>query len=187
MKNYTNPERRYTGSKQFFTRAQLRPCRTLVASQFSVSIVRAMTSLFLALVVCGCSTVQTSDLPPEELQDQIADRGLVKPGDHVSITTSQGMTYELEITQVTEQSVKGLEVAIEPQQTVDENADISVQTVRRNPVDIPVAEIRTIETRELTPMGKAASATGAVVAVGGVMYFIYILLPALLVSAIVGL
>lgn len=146
-----------------------------------------LMSIFLALVVGGCSSVQTIDLPPDELQDQITAGQLVKPGDHVTVTTNQGVTYELEISRVTEKSVEGQVEALENQQTIDGNAEISVQAVDKSLVVIPLSEIRTIETRELTPVGKAATATGAVVAVGGIMYFVYVLLPTLLVTAIVGL
>jgi len=148
---------------------------------------KILMSTFLALIVCGCSTVQTSDLPPDELQDQIAGGQLVKPGDHVTVTTKQGITYELEITRVTATSIEGQVDVPVSQPTIDENADISMQTVHRSPVEIPVTDISTIGTREMTPVGQAAAATGAVVAVGGIMYFVYVLLPTLLVTAVVGL
>jgi hypothetical protein len=144
-------------------------------------------SMFPALIICGCSTVQTSDLPPAELQDQIATGQLIKPGDRVTVTTIQGMEYDLEITRVTENSIEGQENVPEHHQQIDENANISLQTVHGESVEIPVAEISAIETRELTPLGKGAAATGAVVAVGGMMYFMYFLLPTLLVSAVAGL
>lgn len=145
-----------------------------------------LVSMFLASGICGCSTVQTSDLPPAELQDQIATGQLVTPGDHVIVTTSQGITYELEITRVTEKSIEGREYVPLNHQAIDENADTFMQTVPGSLIEIPVAEISTIGTREVTPVGKAAGATGAAVAVGGIMYFTYVLLPALLVSAVVG-
>jgi hypothetical protein len=146
-----------------------------------------LMSTFLAFINCGCSTVQTSDMPPGELQDQIATGQLVKPGDHVTVSTSQGITYELVISRVTEKSIEGQVDAPANQQTIDENADISMQTVHKSSVEIPVAEIRSIETRELTSVGGAAAATGAFVAAGGIMYFMYVLLPTLVVSALVGL
>lgn len=169
-------------------------CRRIVpiiskihGSTGQAGLAQLLISILLALHICGCSSVQTHELPPDQLQEQIAEGQLVKPGDRVSVTTIEGMTYALEITRVTEQSIEGLEDRPEDQQTVDENGDVSMQTVHRIPVEIPLEKIRAIETRELTPAGKAASATGAVVAVGGIMYFIYFLLPALLVSALVGL
>ena len=118
---------------------------------------------------------------------QIATRQLVHVGDHVTVTTSQGITYDLEITRVTEKTIEGLVDATEYEQTIDENADISMQPAHRSPVEIRVADISIIETREPTPAGRVVTATGAAVALGGVMYFAYVLLPALLVSAIVGL
>ena len=148
---------------------------------------RTWLPIFLSLVVCGCSTVQTTKLPPGELQDQIATGQLVKPGDQVIVTTTQGITYELEITRVTEESIKGREYLLLNHQEIDENADTSMRTVPGSLIEIPVAEIRTIGTREVTPVGKAAAATGAAVAVGGIMYFMYFLLPTLVVSAAVGL
>ena len=146
-----------------------------------------LLSMFLASSICGCSTVQTSDLPPAELHDQIATGQLVKPGDHVIVTTNQGITYELEITRATERSLEGREYVLLNHQVIDENADTSMQTVPGSPIEIPVAEISTIGTREVTPVGNAAAATGAAVAVGGIMYFMYFLLPTLVVSAVVGL
>lgn len=143
-------------------------------------------TMLLAFITCGCSSVQKSVLTPDELQDQIVTGRLVKPGDHVTVITSQGATYELEIARVTKKSIVGQENVAVNQQQIDENADISMQTVHENPIEIPVAEIRSIETREPTPVVKAAAATGAVVAVGGIMYVVYCLLPALFVSAIVG-
>jgi hypothetical protein len=149
--------------------------------------VRATAVLLFLLALSGCSTVKTSDSPPGELQDQIATGQIIKPGDLVSVTTLQGITHDLEIVQVTEESVKGLEDVPEDQLHIDENADVSMQTMRKNLIDIPVEEIRSIQTREISPVAKAAGATGAAVAVGGIMYFIYFMLPALLVGGLAGL
>jgi len=150
----------------------------------------ASTWLLTLLVLSGCSTVQTSDMPPDELQDQIATEQIVRPGDHVSVTTIQGLTYDLEIIQVTEENIKGLADVPVDQLTIDDNAEVSMQTVQKSPVEIPLTEISTIQTRELTPAEKAAATAGgagALVAAGGIMYFMYVLLPTLVVSALVSL
>jgi hypothetical protein len=146
-----------------------------------------LISMFLALMTCGCTTVQTSDLPPDELQKQIAAGQLAEPGDHVTLTTTQGITYDLEITQVSKERIEGVEDIPENQRKMDENLDTSEQTTQRSVVEIPISEISNIQTREAISAGQAAGATGAVVAAGGIMFFAYVLLPVLLVGALAGL
>ena len=47
------------------------------------------------------------DLPREEVQDQVRAGKIVRPGQHVSITTEDGRTQEFEVTKVSERTVEG--------------------------------------------------------------------------------
>ena len=148
----------------------------------STGTARLIIAACLLLMTVGCSTFQANDLPPDELQSEIASGNLIQRGDHLAITTDQGRRYELEITRISEDSVWGEEAFQKHETVINENADVSVQTIETRPVEIPIVEIVAIDKREATPVGAAGAAAGAV----GLLYFIWVLAPALLVGAIVG-
>jgi hypothetical protein len=148
----------------------------------SIFSLRSVTSALFLLMIMGCSTVKTNDLPPEKLQNQIASGRLIQKGDHVTVNTDKGQRYEIEVTQVSEDSIWGEEAFLSNEEVIDENAEITNQTFEMRPVEIPIVEIVSIEKRELTPVGAAGAAAGAV----GLTYFVFVLLPALLVGAIAG-
>lgn len=47
------------------------------------------------------------DLPREEVQDQVRAGKIVRPGQHVSITTEDGRTQKFEVTKISERAVQG--------------------------------------------------------------------------------
>lgn len=149
----------------------------------SIGPTRSVASTWLLAMIVGCSTVKTSNLPPDKLQNQIASGGLIQKGDYITINTDEGRQYELEITEVSEDSIMGEETFRKNEEVINENADISNQTLETRIVEIPITEIVSIEKRELTPVGAAGAAAGTV----GLMYFVWFLLPALLVGAMAGL
>ena len=149
----------------------------------SIGAAGLIVSVGLLVLTMGCSTFRTSDLPPDELQNEIASGTLIQKGDHVAVTMDKGHRYELEITRVSEDRIWGEQAFQKYETVINEVADISNQTTVTRPVEIPIAEIVTIEKRELTPAG----ATGAAAAAVGLVYFVWVLVPALLVGAIVGL
>ena len=144
---------------------------------------RSVISAWLLVMILGCSTVKTNDLPPDELQNQIASGDLIQQGDYVTINTEKGQRYEVKIIQISEHSIRGEETLRKNEGVINENAEVSNQTIETRPIEIPIVEIVSIEKRELTPVGAAGAAAGTV----GLMYCVWILLPALLVGAMAGL
>ena len=157
--------------------------RANVLKPRSMGPARLIVSAWFLVMIVGCSTVKTEDLPPNDLQNQIASGELIQAGDRVTVNTDKGGRHELEVTRISDDSIWGEETVRQNEEAINENAEISNQTIETRPVEIPIVEIVSIEKRELTPVGAAGAAAGAV----GLMYFVWVLLPVLLVGAMAGL
>jgi len=139
------------------------------------------------LLLCACSTVQTTDLPPDELRLQIADGEQFQPGDRVTIATSDGQRREVRVAHIDSTHVSGELVVVGEQEQIDPNTLEPVPVEETLAVEIPIDDIVAVEWEELTPAGAAAVGTGAAVAGTGLLYVLYVLLPALIVGAAAGL
>jgi len=157
--------------------------RTNVLKPRSIGPARWVVSAWFLVMIVGCSTVKTEDLSPNDLQKKIASGELIQKGDRVTVNTDKGRRYELELTQISDESISGEETVRQNEEEINENAEISHQPIETRPVEIPIVEIVSIEKRELTPVGAAGAAAGAV----GLMYLVWVLLPVLLVGAMAGL
>ena len=145
----------------------------------------AKTVVFSAvfMIICGCSTVKTSSLPPDQLHHQIAAGELIQKGDQVTISSFDGKKHDLKIIGVIDDSVWGKQDVIKEVEAIDDNAVVENQVIEKQIIKIPIVDIVSIESREATAVGYA----GAVAVGVGMAYLLYFLLPALLLGAMVGL
>ena len=145
----------------------------------------AKTVVFFAvfMIVCACSTVKTSSLPPDQLRHQIASGELIHKGDQVTISSFDGKGHDLRIIAVIDDSVWGNEKVVKEVETIDENAVVQNQVFEKQIIKIPIVDIVSIESREATGLAYV----GAVAAGVGIAYLLCFLLPALLVGLAVGL
>ena len=145
----------------------------------------AKTVVFSAvfMIICGCSTVKTSNLPPDQLHHQIASGELIQKGDQVTISSFDGKKHDLKIIAVIDDSVWGKENVMKEVEAIDDNAVVENQVFEKQIIKIPIVDIVSIESREAT----GVAYVGAVAVGVGVAYLLYFLLPALLVGLAVGL
>lgn len=61
----------------------------------------------VALVGSGCTTLQSTQLPPNELRYGIRSGSLVKPGDEISVVTADGKEYAFTVSHVGEDKIRG--------------------------------------------------------------------------------
>jgi hypothetical protein len=115
---------------------------------------KSLLVIFFALVACGCTTLKPVEMSPEELQQKIAAGEIIKVGDRVKVVTSDGVVHKFGVTEISTDRVSGKDV------------------------DLPIADIIAVETREFSG-GK----TTALVA-GGTL--IYVLLAAVAATATLG-
>ena len=146
---------------------------------------RMILASFLALQiagVAGCTHVKTTDVQSDQLRDQIASGELIQIGNHVTITTADGANHELRVTEITEDRVLGENTMVR-EHSVDANTLEVVPVTETEEIEIPIADIVSIDSRELTPVGAA----GAIAGLGALTYVIYFLLPVLIVGALAGM
>ena len=144
---------------------------------------KTIISSAVLMIVCACSTVKTSSLPPHQLHHQIASGELIQKGDQVTISSFDGKKQNLKIIAVIDDSVWGKENIVKEVETTDENAVVQNQVLEKQIIKIPIVDIVSIESREATGVADV----GAVATGVGVAYILYSLLPALLVGLAVGL
>lgn len=148
----------------------------------SVFLVRTAIAAFAVLASCSCSTVKTVDLPPDQLHEQIASGQLVHGGDSVTITTLDGSRHDLQILEVSDDSVRGEETYVPEVAVVDEHTLEQTQVTETRVIEIPVADIVSIESREPTAIGAAGVAAGALAGMVALWYLLLIALPAALIA-----
>ena len=162
---------------------RLTESRSMVWGSRFVFFAKTVISSAVLMIVCACSTVKTSSLPPDQLRHQIASGELIQKGDQVTISSFDGKKHDLKIIAVIDDSVWGKENVMKEVEAIDDNAVVENQVFEKQIIKIPIVDIVSIESREATAIGYA----GAVAAGGGMAYLLYFLLPALLVGAMVGL
>jgi hypothetical protein len=111
-----------------------------------------MKQVILAIVVllsCACTSLQSTEASPEELQRMITHENLLEPGDRVRLVTADGVVYKFRVTEI--DLVNGMVVG--PKESA------------------PIKDIVAVETREVS-IGKTAALTGGLV---GGLYILLIL------------
>jgi hypothetical protein len=73
---------------------------------------KTMIAWVLMLSLVGCATMSPVTGSPTELQQRIAARELLQPGDHVRIITSDGKNHDFTVTSVSAYSVDGSKESI---------------------------------------------------------------------------
>ena len=63
--------------------------------------------LAAALAGFGCTTLQSTQLPPDELRDGIRDGSLVNTGDEISVVTTDGREHFLDVRGVDRDAIRG--------------------------------------------------------------------------------
>lgn len=67
--------------------------------------------LAVALVGPGCTSLQSTQLPLDELRHGIRNESLVQPGDRVSVVDSEGKEYIFVVRKVDEDAIRGEQAA----------------------------------------------------------------------------
>ena len=115
---------------------------------------RSFLVIVIVLMTSGCTTLKPVEMSPEELQQKIAAGEIIEVGDKVKVVTADGTVHKFEVSEITADRVSGKDV------------------------ELPVADIIAVETREFS-----AGKTTALVA-GGT--FVYVLLAAVAAAATLG-
>ena len=63
--------------------------------------------LITLAALAGCTSMQTTKAPSDELRKQIRAGGLVDPGDRVQVTMSDGTKHTMEVYRVDEDAMHG--------------------------------------------------------------------------------
>jgi hypothetical protein len=117
---------------------------TLTVSFLVAEARKKMKAICIIMVVVlaagGCTSMREVDLSAEELQSQIRSGELAQPGNRVAVVTAGGMEHTFEVVAVTEDVIRG------------------------ESVEVPIGDIVSVHTEQLSP-GKTAVATGGTVAV----------------------
>lgn len=110
------------------------------------------TRIVLLAILCfllgGCMSMKPVDLTAEQVREQVRAGKIVRLGDHVSITTEDGLTSEFEVRQVKDQAVQG------------------------DGTDVPIDSIVNVRTRQLNRTRSALVVVG-VVALGYVIAVVH--------------
>jgi len=162
---------------------RLTESRSMVWEPRFVFFAKTVISSAVLMIVCACSTIKTSSLPPDQLHHQIASGELIQKGDQVTISSFDGKKHDLKIIAVIDDSIWGNEKVVKEVETIDENAVVQNQVLENQIIKIPIVDIVSIESREATGIAYV----GAVAAGVGIAYLLCFLLPALLVGLAVGL
>ena len=102
----------------------------------------------------GCTTVQTIEVPPDKLHEQIRHESLLKVGDNVRIITENKKEYQLIVTAINEDEIRGEDATI-PIYTNNEDE------IRGEDVAISIDSIEAVETRDFNA-GKTALLGGGI-------------------------
>lgn len=73
-------------------------------------VLNRLLSLVLVIALGGCSTISSSDVFNQDLQDKIRTGHVIKTGDHVIIHTQDNVKHEFTVQRVDEQRIEGRSV-----------------------------------------------------------------------------
>jgi hypothetical protein len=66
----------------------------------------------VVFILGGCATPRTISLSQSPVEDRISFREMIDSGDHVRITTNDGVKYDFKVTSITDEYIKGKDVEI---------------------------------------------------------------------------
>jgi hypothetical protein len=151
----------------------------------SMAVMRALSMMLLIVGVSACTTTQSSDMAPSQLQEKILNGWIIDPGDNVTITTQDNTRHCCWVSSITRDSVVMMEGGKPANDVVTEDG-IEVEKqhqASQSTIVIPIKDIVAVDKTELTSGGKTATAATGVAAVAGFWYALFILLPAMIVGA----
>lgn len=119
--------------------------------------IRVVLLLLLGSSV-ACTTLEPVAVPADELQSQLRDGTLVKPGDRVRLVTADETVYQFRVTEI----------------SLDQGAVVG-QSER-----VPIDEIVAVETKEVS-VGRTALLTGGI-GVGMAVLIAVAIAPAILLG-----
>ena len=114
---------------------------------------KLFTLALLVLFANGCTTLKPIELAPEQLHEKILTDDIIRVGDNVQITTSDGIRHEFKVTSVTENQIIGKDI------------------------NIPILDIVTLSTRSFSG-GKTSTLAGGTLLL---FFLILISIPAIVV------
>ena len=88
----------------------------------------------------GCSTVESIDLPDQQLQEQISAGKIIQPGDIVTIVTPEKSYKDIRVTALREDSLFYEKEVLTDTDTIDENTFEKGHVVERQTFEIPIAD-----------------------------------------------
>jgi hypothetical protein len=150
----------------------------------SMAVMRAF-SMLLIVALSACTTTQSSDMAPSQLQESILNGLTIDPGDQVIITTQDKTRHCCWVSSITRDSVVMMDDGERANDFVTEDgieADKQHQA-SQSTIVIPIKDIVAVDKTELTSAGKTATGVAFVGAYTGVWYALWILLPAMIVGA----
>ena len=100
--------------------------------------------IVVAASTFGCSTLSHVEMTPEQVQEKISEGEVIRVGDTVRITTTDGEILKFKVTAVTAQQIVG------------------------DDINIAIDDIVTVETREFS-VGKTAALAGGTVLIWAVI------------------
>lgn len=112
--------------------------------------------LTIVLVLGGCSTMRSVEMPPDELHRAIRAGELLTPGERVQLVTVDGTQAELTVTEIDDQSIRGKDGAV------------------------PVDDVVALRTRQVSA-GKTTLLVGGAVGMG--VLIAVLVAPALILAA----
>jgi len=105
---------------------------------------RLISILLVLLVASACTSMKAVEMSPEQLQQKVSAGEIIKVGDSVQITTSDGRTDKFKVTAITADLVSGKNI------------------------QIPVTDILAVQTREFSGGKTTALTAGGL----GLLYII---------------
>ncbi len=95
--------------------------------------------IIMAFVASSCTTLKPVEMPPAQLHRTISAGGIIDVGDSVKIVTADGAIHKIRVSAVTADHITG------------------------NDIELPIADIVAVETREFSGGKTTALAAGSAV------------------------
>jgi hypothetical protein len=92
---------------------------------------KVISTLILVLMIAGCTTLKLVELSPDQLQDLVPAGKIIKVGDSVVLTTTDGNQHKFKVTSITTSHVMGknVEVSIADIVAVGKREPSTIKTV----------------------------------------------------------
>jgi len=98
---------------------------------------KLISMIIIILVASGCTTLKPVEMSPEQLHDRISAGEVIEVGDSVKIVTTDGETHKFKVSAITADGIAG------------------------KGIEIPIADIVAVETREFSGGKTTALAVGS--------------------------